>query len=75
MAKAALKENLIREIEEMPAERVKDLMNFVHYLKIKEDDWFIDLVNERSRKAELDRKSGKKFVSLKELQKEYRKGG
>ena len=74
MAKTALKENLIREIEVMPADRVKDIMNFVHYLKIKEDDWFIDLVNERSRKAESDKKSGKKFVTLKELQREYRKG-
>jgi hypothetical protein len=74
MAKIALKESLIREIDEMPADRVKDILNFVHYLKIKEDKWFIDLVNKRSRQAESDRKSGKKFVTLRELQKEYQKG-
>jgi hypothetical protein len=39
------------------------------------DDWFIDLVNKRSQQAKGDRKSGKKFVTLKELQKEYQKGG
>jgi hypothetical protein len=73
MAKSALKENLIREIQDMPAGRIKDVLDFVHYLKIKEDNWFIDLVNARTRKAEADLKSGKKFVALKELQKEYRK--
>ena len=74
MAKTASKEILIKEIEEMPVHKVKDVLNFVHYLKIKEDDWFIDLVNRRSRQAESDRKAGKKFIGLRELQEEYRKG-
>jgi len=72
MTKAALKEKLIREIEEMPSEKVKEVINFIHYLTIKEDDWFIDLVNKRSRMAEVDRNSGKSFTTLNELQKEYR---
>jgi hypothetical protein len=74
MAKTASKEKLIKEIEEMPVHKVKDVLNFVHYLKIKEDEWFIDLVNRRSRQAESDKRAGKKFIGLKELQKEYGKG-
>jgi hypothetical protein len=47
-------------------------LNFAHYLKIKEYRWVIYLVNKRSRQAEADRKSGKKCVILRGLQKEYR---
>jgi hypothetical protein len=68
----ALKEELIKEIEEMPAERVREVVNFVNYLSLKEDTWFIDFVNKRTRLAVADRKAGKRFTTLKELQKEYK---
>jgi hypothetical protein len=72
MRNTALKEKLIKEIEEMPAGTVREVANFVNYLSLKEDTWFIDFVNKRTRLAEADRKAGKKFTTLKELQKEYK---
>ena len=72
MRSTALKEKPIREIEAMLAEKVKEVMSFVDYLSLKEDKWFVDLVNRRNRLAEADRKAGKKFTSLEELQKEYK---
>jgi hypothetical protein len=72
MRSTALKDKLIKEIEAMPAEKIKEVMSFVDYLSLKEDKWFVDLVNKRTRVADADRKAGKKFTSLEELQKEYK---
>jgi hypothetical protein len=72
MRNTALKEKLIKEIEEMPSEKVREVVSFVNYLSLKEDAWFIDLVNKRTRLAETDRKAGKRFTTLNELQKEYK---
>ena len=69
MRSTALKDKLIKEIEAMPAEKIKEVMSFVDYLSLKEDKWFVDLVNKRTRVADADRKAGKKFTSLDELQK------
>ena len=69
MRSTALKDKLIKEIEAMPAEKIKEVMSFVDYLSLKEDKWFVDLVNKRTRVADADRKAGKKFTSLEELQK------
>ena len=72
MRNPALKEKLIKEIEAMPVEKIKEVMSFVDYLSLKEDKWFVDLVNKRTRLSDADRKAGKKFTSLEELQKEYK---
>lgn len=72
MRNTALKDRLIKEIEEMPADKVQEVLSFVNYLNLKEDKWFIDLVNRRTRLAASDRSAGKRFTSLEELQKEYK---
>ncbi len=67
-----LKERLIEDIEGLPEKKVKEVIDFVSYLKLKEDDWFIDFVNKRGTLAKADRKAGRKFTKLEDLQKEYR---
>ncbi len=68
----SLKQKLIDDIQDLPEKKIKEVFDFVEYLKIKEDEWFIRYVNQRGRGASEDRKAGKKFISLAELQKEYR---
>lgn len=72
MPGASLKERLIEDIVTLPEKKVKEVIDFVEYLKLKEDDWFINIVNQRSSLAKAEKKAGKKFTKLEELQKEYR---
>ncbi len=70
MARTNLKQKLIEDIKGLPEKKVKEVLSFVNYLTLKEDDWFIDFVNKRGMLAKSDRKAGKKFATLQELQKE-----
>jgi hypothetical protein len=72
MPGASLKEKLLEDIAALPEKKVKDVIDFVEYLKLKEDDWFINFVNQRARLAKAEKKAGKKFIKLEELQKELR---
>jgi len=72
MPKINLKEKLIEDIEDLPQNKMKEVIDFVSYLKLKEDEWFIDYVNRRGRLAKIERKAGKKFTKLEDLQREYR---
>lgn len=71
MRNAALREKLIKDIESMTSDKIEEVASFVNYLNLKEDQWFINLVNKRTRQAEVDKKAGKKFVSLEELTRDY----
>jgi len=72
MPVASLKERLIEDIVTLPEKKVKEVIDFVEYLKLKEDDWFITFVNKRARSAKSEKKAGGKFIKLEDLQKEYR---
>ena len=72
MTQAALKEKLLRDIKDLPSEKVHEVIDFVNYLSLKEDVWFIDYVNKRGRLAKAQRKSGRKFARLEELQREFK---
>jgi hypothetical protein len=72
MPSANLKERLIEDIVTLPDKKVKEVLDFVEYLKLKEDDWFINFVNKRGKLAKSEKKAGEKFIRLGVLQKEYR---
>lgn len=72
MPGASLKEKLLKDIEALPEKKVKEVIDFVEYLKLKEDSWFINFVNQRTSLAIAEKKAGKKFTKLEELQKKYR---
>jgi hypothetical protein len=67
----SLKQRLMDDIRGLPEGKVKEVIDFVEYLKLKEDEWFIRYVNRRGEGAKGDKEAGKKFISLKELQKDY----
>jgi hypothetical protein len=64
----SLKKNLLSSIEDLPEKKIKEVINFVNYLKLKEDDWFMVFVNKRGALAKADKKAGKKFSTLTQLQ-------
>lgn len=72
MPGASLKEKLIEDIVTLPEKKVKEVIDFVEYLKLKEDDWFIKYVNQRGRSAKAEKIAGKKFTKLEDLQREYK---
>ena len=73
MPVASLKERLIEDIVTLPEKKVKEVIDFVEYLKLKEDDWFINLVNKRGKLAKTEKKAGKRLTQLQELQKARRR--
>jgi hypothetical protein len=71
MRTTTLKRQLIQDIETLSEVKIREVMDFVDFLKIKEDEWFITYVNKRGESAKAARKAGKKFIKLEELQAEY----
>jgi hypothetical protein len=71
MRTTTLKKQLIQDIETLSEVKVREVMDFVDYLKIKEDKWFITYVNKRGESAKNARRAGRKFIILEELQAEY----
>jgi hypothetical protein len=52
MSGMALKQRLLRDIKDLPAKKIQEVIDFVEYLKLKEDNWFIDYGGEvRNRVA------------------------
>ncbi len=43
----SLKDKLIAEIDDLSEKKVREVMDFIGYLKLKEDEWFIEFVNKR----------------------------
>lgn len=70
MPGASLKKKLIADIETLPEKKVKEVIDYIGYLKLKEDDWFIDFVNKRGRLAKTEKRASRKFAKLEELQEE-----
>lgn len=72
MIQTALKERLIKDIKDLPDKKINEVLDFVNYLKLKEDDWFVEYVNKRGRLAKEHKRSGRKFTRLEELQREFK---
>jgi uncharacterized protein YfdQ (DUF2303 family) len=54
-----LKQRLLRDIKDLPAKKIQEVIDFVEYLKLKEDNWFIDYVNKRASEAKTQKKAGR----------------
>ncbi len=68
---AKLNELILKNIQELPEREKKEVLNFIEYLRIKEDHSFIEYVNDRTQGAIEDKRRGKGFISLEELQRDY----
>lgn len=66
-----LNQLIMENIQVLPKKQKEEVLNFIEYLRIKEDHSFIDYVNKRTKQAVEDRRKGLKFTSLNELQDDY----
>ncbi len=68
---AELNDLILKNIQELPDRDKREVLNFIEYLKIKEDRTFIEYINRRTEQAIAAKKRGERFISLEELQKDY----
>ena len=64
----ATKQSLKNILDELSEEDAREVLSFAEFLKLREEQWFIDYVNERTKEALASRKGGKNFFRLEELQ-------
>ncbi len=67
----ALKGKIVKKLEDMPPNNLREVLLFVEFLSARESPEFIDYVNNRSEEALKARAKGEKFFTLEELQKEF----
>ncbi len=67
-----VRERVVESLQDLSSEQVKEVLNFVEFLRIRENQEFIEYVNQRTRGAIEAKKKGKHFSTLEELQKEYK---
>ena len=72
MARTGFKRRVIEDIEDLPENKIQEVIDFINFLKLREEAWFIDFVNKRGALAESDKKIGRKFMKIEQLQQEYR---
>ena len=68
---AKFDELIVNGIRELSKREKEEVLNFIEFLKVKEDQVFVEYVNMRTQEAITAKRSGKTFYSLEELQKEY----
>jgi len=66
-----VKEVLLEKVEKLPEKDIQEVINFIEFLKLREDEWFIDYVNKRAKEALKAKAREEKFMTLKELQEDY----
>jgi len=71
MSFSTLHKQLYQKIEQLSEQQLREVLLFIEFLSIREDEEFIEYVNERTQQALNDRKNGKNFYSLEELQREF----
>lgn len=68
-----LKRRFFEEIITLPDDKLQIILEFVEFIKLREDQSFVRYVNTQTAQALKDAKTGKKFFTLEELQEEYAK--
>ena len=68
---AELNELIIRGIQGLSEKEKREVLNFIEFLRIREEKSFIEYVNKRTKEAIEAKKRGEHFPSLEELQREY----
>jgi ribosome biogenesis protein Nip4 len=66
-----LSDIILKNIQELAEKEKREVLNFIEFLKIKEDHSFIEYVNNRTNEAIEAKRHGEKFVSIEELQRDY----
>jgi hypothetical protein len=66
-----LEKLILRSIQELEDKHKREILDFIEFLKIREDRTFIEYVKRRTEEAINAKKRGERFTSLQELQQEY----
>ena len=67
-----VRERVVENLQYLSSKQVKEVLNFMEFLRIKENQEFIEYVNQRTRSAIEAKKKGQHFSTLEELQREYK---
>jgi hypothetical protein len=62
---------IFEKVSKLPDKKKREVLSFIEFLQIKQEQEFVEYVNEIASKAFKDKQEGKKFLSLNELQAEY----
>ena len=68
---AQLNEIILRNVQDLSEKEKREVLNFIEYMRIKEESSFIEYVNERTRAAIEAKERAEKFISMEELQREH----
>ena len=68
---AQLNEIILRNVQDLSEKQKREVLNFIEYMRMKEESSFIEYVNGRTRAAIEARERGEKFISLEDLQREH----
>ncbi len=68
---AQMDEQVLEGLRDLDEDAKREVLDFIEFLRIREDPVFIQYVNQRTREALAARARGERFLSLEELQKEY----
>lgn len=64
------KEVLLDRVNALSEKELSEVLTFVEFLRVREQRWFVDYVNERTSEALKAKLAGEKFVTLRDLQRE-----
>ena len=64
-------ERLLEGFKSLDEDAKREVLDFIEFLRIKEDPLFIQYVNHRTSEAMAARARGEDFISLEDLRKEY----
>ncbi len=70
-ALSKLNTQLVRNIGILSEQHKREVLRFIEYLRTQENTGFLAYVNARTRQAVEDKRRGKHFTTLAELQQEY----
>ncbi len=70
-ATSALNEEIFERVKTLPLKDKREVLHFIEYLRIREEQAFLDYVNMRTQSAKRAKQQGEHFTSLEELQQEY----
>jgi len=68
---STLNEQIFDRVKALPEKDKREVLDFVEFLRIREDRVFIEYVKMRTDRAKMARQRGEHFTSLEELQQEY----
>jgi hypothetical protein len=68
---AQVEEQVLEGLKELDEDAKRQVLEFIEFLRVREDPAFIQYVNYRTKDAMAARARGERFLSLEDLRKQY----